>query len=321
MPGNDFAGDAAPDMSPCGEETTPQRLSTGQPSFDAVAFDRPPEVEANLRVRHGIGALVVTHPEPWEADMPDHPEHVVLVRLAPSSAPVEVAVAGTAYQPRMPVGAFALLPAGAPSRWRDRGRGLRGLHVNLCPRVFGALLDEEGGPERLRGLPPIDWREDRVVAENAAVILDELSSPGIATRLAVESAACAIGVRLLRAADAGRRPGSVQRLSPARLARLRCYVEANLDRDLSLVELAAVVSLSPSHFARAFRATQGETPHAWVMSERIARATRLLHEGPLPIAEIALAAGFASQSHMTDVFRKRGLPSPGTWRRLGRSRG
>jgi AraC-like DNA-binding protein len=113
----------------------------------------------------------------------------------------------------------------------------------------------------------------------------------------------------------------VQRLSAARLSRLRCYVEAHLDRDLSLAELAAVVSLSPSHFARAFRATQGETPHAWVMSERIARAIRLLHEGALPIAEVALAAGFASQSHMTDVFRKRGLPSPGSWRRLGRSRG
>jgi AraC family transcriptional regulator len=285
-------------------------MTTGQPSFDAVAFDRAPSVEASLRADDGIGALVVTHPEPWEADMPDHPEHVLLVRLKPSTAPVEVRVADRTYAPRMPVGSFALLPAGAPSRWRDRGKGLRGLHVNLAPRVFERLVedDEEAGP--LRDLPPIDWTEDPELARLAQRLLAEATRPERGARLAIQTLAAMIGVRLLRTIE--RVPVSRGRctLSAARLRRVQTFVEANLDQPLDLFALASVAALSPSHFAHAFRATTGVPPHRWVMSRRVERAREMLVSTRLPIVEIALACGFASQSHMNDVFRRHMMPTP-----------
>lgn len=289
-------------------------MITGQPSFDVVAFDRAPAVEASLRAGDGIGALVVTHPEPWEADMPDHPEHVLLVRLKPSSAPVEVRVADRSYAARMPVGSFALLPAGAPSRWRDRGRGLRGLHVNLAPSVFGRLVadDEEARP--LRDLPPIDWTEDAVMAQLAQQLLAEAAQPERGTRLAVQTIAAMIGVRLLRTVHRGSAPRSCRTLSAARLRRVEAFVEANLDRPLDLIALASVAALSPSHFARAFRATTGLPPHRWLMARRVECAKEMILRTRLPIAEIALACGFASQSHMNDVFRRHMMPTPRRWR-------
>lgn len=292
-------------------------MNTGQPSFDAVAFDRPPSVETSLRVEDGIGALVVTHPEPWEADMPDHPEHVLLVRLKPSSAPVEVTVADRTYAPRMPVGAFALLPAGAPSRWRDRGHGLRGLHVNLAPATLTRLLADEEDDDPVRALPPIDWTEDPAMAQLAHQLLAEASQPQRGSRLAVQALAAMIGIRLLRSAASTpvRRCGPA--LSEARLRRVEAFVDANLDRPLDLFELASVAALSPSHFARAFRATTGLPPHRWLMARRVERAREMIARTRLPIAEIALACGFASQSHMNDVFRRHMLATPRRWRPAG----
>ena len=199
-------------------------MNTGQPSFDAVSFDRAPAVEVSLRADDGIGALTVTHPEPWEADMPDHPEHVLLVRLKPSSAPVEVRVADRSYTSRMAVGSFALLPAGAPSRWRDRGRGLRGLHVNLAPRVFERLVADDDEARPLRDLPPIDWTEDPVMARLAQQLLAHLARGELereaerqrhadADRLAMQQGAAVIpGLRLQRM---GEGVAQVQQRAPA----------------------------------------------------------------------------------------------------------
>lgn len=294
-------------------------MNTGQPSFDAVAFDRPPSVEASLRTDDGIGALVVTHPEPWEADMPDHPEHVLLVRLRPSSAPVEVTVADRGYAPRMPVGSFALLPAGAPSRWRDRGRGLRGLHVNLAPATLARLVADEDDDDPLRALPPIDWTEDPVMAQLAHQLLDEVSHPQRGARVAVQALASMIGVRLLRSAGKAPVRGRCPALCAARLRRVEAFVDAHLDQPIDLLALASVAALSPSHFARAFRATTGEPPHRWLMARRIERAKEMILRTRLPIAEIALACGFASQSHMNDVFRRHMLATPRRWRLTGRA--
>lgn len=289
-------------------------MNTGQPSFDAVSFDRAPAVEVSLRADDGIGALTVTHPEPWEADMPDHPEHVLLVRLKPSSAPVEVRVADRSYTSRMAVGSFALLPAGAPSRWRDRGRGLRGLHVNLAPRVFERLVADDDEASPLRDLPPIDWTEDPVMARLAQQLLAEAAQRERGMRLAVQALAVMIGVRLLRTVDRESVSRACRTLSAGRLRRVEAFAEANLDQPLDLLALASVAALSPSHFARAFRATTGVPPHRWLMALRVERAKAMILNTRLPIVEIALACGFASQSHMNDVFRRHMMPTPRRWR-------
>ena len=82
------------------------------------------------------------------------------------------------------------------------------------------------------------------------------------------------------------------------------YIHAHLRKDLSLVELAEAIDLSPRHFSRLFRKTFGTTPHRFVMRERVDEVKALLATKRLSILEIAAELGFVDQSHLTNVFRK-----------------
>jgi AraC family transcriptional regulator len=106
------------------------------------------------------------------------------------------------------------------------------------------------------------------------------------------------------------------RLSPEQRLRALELIDARLDGDLSVAELAGSCGLSGSSFRRAFKKTTGVTPHRWLMQRRVDRAKDLLFRQPtMPLAQIALASGFADQSHFTHVFTAIVGAAPGEWRR------
>ena len=97
----------------------------------------------------------------------------------------------------------------------------------------------------------------------------------------------------------------VSTLGPIQRKRILDLIHHELAADLSVTRLADEVGLSAHHFARVFKATFGVTPHRYVKQRRIESAAESLQREPRrPIVEIALAHGFASQSHMTDVMRR-----------------
>jgi transcriptional regulator of acetoin/glycerol metabolism/AraC-like DNA-binding protein len=105
-------------------------------------------------------------------------------------------------------------------------------------------------------------------------------------------------------------------LPPAILRRVREYVDSNLEQNLDIDSLATTAGLSPFHFARAFKQSEGRTPHHFILQRRIAKARELLSRGDLPLSEIALIVGFADQSHFTRRFQEIVGISPGKFRRL-----
>ena len=105
-------------------------------------------------------------------------------------------------------------------------------------------------------------------------------------------------------------------LSGYKLKRVQEFVDANLEEDLSLAELAEVADLSQFHFARAFRRSTGQTPQQYLMQQRIERAKQLLSKDDLPIVEISLRTGFKNQSHFTTLFRKFTKFTPKLWREM-----
>jgi AraC family transcriptional regulator len=94
----------------------------------------------------------------------------------------------------------------------------------------------------------------------------------------------------------------------------RVVVVEMLER-VTLAELAAVAGVHRTHLVRAFRARYGVSVGAYVRRERIRWAARALRGTETPIAEIALQAGFADQSHFTRTFVKHMGVSPGRYRR------
>ena len=115
----------------------------------------------------------------------------------------------------------------------------------------------------------------------------------------------------LRSESLGRRG----MLTPIQERRVTSRLLDDLTGDPSLSELALLCGLSRSHFVRAFKQSTGLPPHRWLLVQRVRRAKILLHCTKSPIAEIALACGFADQSHFTRVFSRIFGISPGAWRR------
>ena len=92
------------------------------------------------------------------------------------------------------------------------------------------------------------------------------------------------------------------------------FIEANLATDISLEALANFTNFSTFHFCRLFKDTMGVTPHQYVIRRRIERAKKLLKHSDLKIVEIALACGFANQSHLSRHFRNLVGTSPKAYR-------
>ncbi|MFN6453016.1 MAG: SDR family NAD(P)-dependent oxidoreductase [Nostoc sp. EfeVER01] len=82
------------------------------------------------------------------------------------------------------------------------------------------------------------------------------------------------------------------------------YIQAHLDQNLSLAEIAAAASISPTYFSRLFKRATGSSPHQYVIQQRVERAKVLLKTTDLAIASIALKVGFSSQSHLTQHFKR-----------------
>jgi AraC family transcriptional regulator len=88
------------------------------------------------------------------------------------------------------------------------------------------------------------------------------------------------------------------------LQRVRNFIDAHLDEDLSLTVHAEIACLSPHHFSRSFKEAAGVGPQRYVIQRRIERAKTLIRRTNQPLALIAQAAGFAGQSHLTSIFRR-----------------
>jgi AraC-like DNA-binding protein len=126
-----------------------------------------------------------------------------------------------------------------------------------------------------------------------------LDSVDMASRLYAEAITNALAVHLLRRYAAHRLPPEVcpGGLPKPKLQRVIEYIEAHLEQELLLTEIASVVQMSPDHFARLFRRATGRTPH---------------HDWP--IIDISRRVGFTDQSYFTAVFRKNVATTPKGYR-------
>jgi AraC-like DNA-binding protein len=105
------------------------------------------------------------------------------------------------------------------------------------------------------------------------------------------------------------------RLAAWQVLRVKKLIEGNLAAEISVAWLAEQCGLSPSYFARAFRESVGVPPYQWLIERRVSRSKELMKDRTRSLTDVALAAGFADQSHFSRAFaRVTGMP-PGVWRR------
>jgi AraC family transcriptional regulator len=157
---------------------------------------------------------------------------------------------------------------------------------------------------------------DPDIANTCHRLARELNDDCTMSQLHFDALTISIGVQLVRRwSNRGTKVTPFRGgLPPARLRRVEEFLMTHLADDIGLDALAAIADLSPKHFARAFRQSTGMPPHRWLIERRIDRAKALLRTAELSLAEVALACGFADQSHFTAAFRKAAGMTPGGYR-------
>jgi AraC family transcriptional regulator len=93
-------------------------------------------------------------------------------------------------------------------------------------------------------------------------------------------------------------------LSLWRMRKTCDFIDANLSSTLRISDLASNANLSHSHFARAFRRSFGELPHAYIVRMRVQRAQTMLLTSVAPLQQVALDCGLSDQSHLSRLFTR-----------------
>lgn len=186
------------------------------------------------------------------------------------------------------------------------------------PRGALNAIADDGDAPRIGDLKyePGAGINDATISRLAGTILPALSHPEQANRLFVDHVMLAVGVHVAQCYGGMRSVARPPRggLAPWQERRAKEILGANLD-GVPLKEVAQECRLSVSHFSRAFRQTVGVAPHNWLLMRRVEVAKEKLRGSQLPLSDVALACGFADQSHLTRVFTRVVGVSPGAWRR------
>lgn len=92
------------------------------------------------------------------------------------------------------------------------------------------------------------------------------------------------------------------------------YIEANYQQNLTLVQVAAAIHLSPEYFSRLFRQEQGVTFTEYLSSLRLEKAKQFLKTSNMSIGDISMIVGYNDQNYFSRVFRKATGLSPTEFR-------
>ena len=199
---------------------------------------------------------------------------------------------------------------GAPyeTRWKSySSTPTQTLHLHLSKGLLVRTSEEVADYDSARlSLVERAGFQDPLLEQISFTLWRELEQPSPAGKLYAQTAAQLLAVHLLRhyTSAGGAFKDPAPGLTQQQLRRVMDFVQAHLGQDVSLEALAQQTGFSPYHFARLFRQTTGESPHQFVLRQRIEQAQRLLNETDLPLAHVALESGFANQSHLTQTFKR-----------------
>jgi AraC family transcriptional regulator len=223
-------------------------------------------------------------------------------------APVNAScsVGGTRIRGLQKPGDISFVPAGTDGSWEDDA-DCQILRLSLRPALLERVAEELGrDAAKIVLRPRLQLRDARIEALGWAIKADlEADTPS--DPLYIDLLANALAVRLIEITtdSAPHTYGSrAPRMSTRQLRTLTDFIESNLDKKLHLADLARVAGVSVTRLKTLFRNSTGTPVHQYVIRRRIEYARALIATTTMPATEVALAAGFAHQSHMAATMRR-----------------
>ena len=269
----------------------------------------------------GLQAFRYRNSAPNEVHWPPLSQHLLLLITRPP-AKMRFRYAGGKRDLPSPAGSIAVMPVGSEAElcWQGTGDCLNiYLDPKLTARVATTSLELDVSHT------PIQPLDALILPELRATMLAvdaELTTGGLGGPLMIESLANILSVRLLRHIFGLRRlvTRSDGVLTRRKLTTIVDYIMANLHGRPTLEQMAALVSLSPYHFTRQFKAATGLPPHQFLITRRVERVQQILRgRGNLSLAEVAIGVGFSDQSQLCFHFKRIVGVTPGRFRASAKS--
>jgi AraC family transcriptional regulator len=187
------------------------------------------------------------------------------------------------------------------------------LQLGISDEALMACSDGAYGEVELR--PSRKFADPRLSAMVAAVHA-EMVAGFPSGRLFLDSVEQAMAITLVNGHAVRHRPVRIYRggLGSTRLRKIKELVHAKMEDDLSLDEMAQSVGLSTAHFARMFRKSTGQTPHQFVLRQKLERAKSILRDPDARVLDVAVSCGFKTQQHFAQAFREALGVSPTEYR-------
>ena len=249
----------------------------------------------------------VTEPRMWVQHQP-----VLIVALRTGSVEVGLRRSGM-MRLTFGAGEMCLLPRHFETWVRTDDLHYLYLSVGISDAALAAACDGTRGDVELQRVESL---VDARVGALAATVNAERVAGFPSGRLFLDSVEQALAVALVN--GYALRHHSVQTyrggLGSGRLRRIKEFVDARMEGDLTLCEMAQSVELSTAHFSRMFRKSTGETPHQFLLRQRVARAKEMLRSADARVMDVAVACGFKTQQHFAQVFRHMCGASPTEYR-------
>jgi AraC family transcriptional regulator len=287
-----------------------------------------PQLSSQDRGWEHIGVDRFQHPAgECQTQSPD--EHVICLSLAPRPVRLLQILGGRTSQGLYGKGDISITPAKMSffGRWDGDDNYLQ---IRVATQFIHNVATEalELNADRLEVIPEFRTR-DRQIESIGMMLLAELQHNNLGGRLYIDSLANVLAVHLLRqyTTTKTKLPIYAGGLPDRQVRQILDYIDENLDRDLKLADLAALLDLSQFHFSHLFKQSIGIAPYQYLLQQRIERAKQLLKQ-PVRVAspmanrrsatptilDIALACGFSSHSHFSQQFRQLTGTTPTAYR-------
>jgi AraC family transcriptional regulator len=251
----------------------------------------------------GLRVSLLTDP-PGIVEMPALRNTIISIHVGPS-VQMLCRRGGRQHRGTAVHGDIDIIPAGTPGAWELTDKDTA-LVLGLSPELLSTVAEHyDLDPGRVEIRNRFQVRDPQL--ENIAWALKaEMESGYPCGRIYVDSLAVSVAARLLRfhSSSLVQPEFKNRRLSDRKFRQVLEYIEANLDRNISLADIAGVAGLSVSHFKSLFRESAGVPAHQYLIRRRVERAKNLIAEDRMPISQVAFEAGFAHQSHLARHMRR-----------------
>lgn len=233
------------------------------------------------------------------------PAHLAIIMLSPQPIRELSLNSDRSLRFLAPAGSIEIIPATTElfASWSaPKTSLLTAIHPNVISELAASEFDRVDY-ELHSPRPGLVDEKAKLIAE---MIGSEVVSP-VTNTLYLESLHIILAMHLIRNYSSIEQASSLVHrggLTTYAWRNVNDYIQANLQSNLSVLELAKIAKLSQSHFLRAFRRTVGLSPHRYLVECRLKLAQHLIITTNLSLSDIALRVGFSSHSHLTSSMRR-----------------